>query len=67
MNTWTKTPTGYCTEASSLGLKPGESPHCTLPHGVDTTEFDWTKHVKNGEIISWTHTRNGTIFEIYND
>ena len=66
MEKWTTTEQGFCTEASSLGLRPGEPMYAaTLPDG--STGHTWQAHLRGGEVTHWTLTHEGKVYEVYND
>ena len=59
----------HVTEASSLGLKPGEAPGVmTLPTDPPApTKDDWKVARHNGELISWEYRVDEKVFIIFND
>lgn len=68
LDTWTKTPTGFCTEASSLGLKPGQSvAEAVLPDGTKVPYYAWLSLYHEGEVTHWRCTKGGVVYEVFND
>lgn len=66
MPSWTTCKNGtVCTEASTLGLAPGESiGKAVLPDG--STDHQWQVHYKAGEVTHWTLSYAGKSYEVYN-
>lgn len=66
---WTKTESGFCSEASTLGMKPGVSPSSVNiklpPH--NNISFSWQKEYdEEGDLILWYTTVNCIKYEIFN-
>jgi hypothetical protein len=71
LSNWTKCDDGtYCTEASQIGMKPGQVPYSmSLPEGRYCVCYDWQPQRNNdGEITHWVSPKWGTLqFTIFND
>ncbi len=67
---WTRTSDGYATEASSLGLRPGQSPGGFLPlpdNRLVMFASDWRRVEQGGEVIAWAVSLGGLTYTIFND
>ena len=67
---WTGTPDGYATEASCLGLLPGQSPggFLQLPDNrLVMFASDWTREERDGEVVAWSVCLAGRTYTIFND
>lgn len=64
---WTKTENGFCTEASSIGLRLGDPIIAKLPNGIQPAMFDWKTHSKENEVTHWSYEHNLIVYEIFND
>ena len=67
---WTRTPDGYATEASDLGLRPGQSPGGFFPlpdNRLVMFASDWRREMQDGEVIAWTVCVGGLTYTIFND
>jgi hypothetical protein len=68
LSTWTQyADNAFCTEASSLGLKPGQMPPADLlTPGIVCVA--WATHRSpEGDITHWDATVGGTLYTIAND
>lgn len=59
----------FCTDASTLGMKPGEHPGSrSLPEGHFALAHLWTDITSGRELVGWSITlSNGTTYTIFND
>lgn len=59
----------FYTEASKLGIKPGEHPGSrSLPEGHFALAHQWSNVTSQGELIAWAITlSSGTTYTIFND
>lgn len=65
MQVWTTTVFGSCTEASTLGLRPGEPmTNAKLPDG--SSGHQWVQHSRDGEVTYWTLYHQGKKYEVFN-
>jgi hypothetical protein len=70
LSSWTRTQDGYATEASSLGLRPGQAPGGFLPlpdNRLVMFASDWRREERGGEVVAWAVCVGGVTYTIFND